>query len=257
MLKSRNVFVHRSWPKFQHRCKFSSPPQVTTLVTSVFLVVKVIVSNVSTCSLIVMCVSACCCLTSAFITVFIGPDKGQLRVSLITGDQRLVLIWSTSSFHSSVITVWSESKLTNCATTCCSYPAASGWQHLCLCTAPLPECLWVCVAHHFLCGGLVGDLVPWLQGATPGGRRWARWEKRIWRAPTRLNTNPFFSHMTVLPSGCSLPGSSECSLRTSSHDLPPCCFGRTVLLSTWVHRRWCLLHLFMFSLCVCVCVFQL
>ena len=37
-------------------------------------------------------------------------------------------------------------------------------------TAPVPECIWLCAAHHLLCGGLAGDLVPGLQGAHAGGR---------------------------------------------------------------------------------------
>lgn len=54
----------------------------------------------------------------------------------------------------------------------------------------------------------------------------------------------------------SLPGSGERSLRTSPHDLSPCCFRRTVLLSAWIHRRWCLLGSLKSSPCVCVCVSQ-
>lgn len=42
-------------------------------------------------------------------------------------------------------------------------------------TAPVPECLWLCVVHHLVCGGLAGDLVPWLQGAPTGSRGWKRW----------------------------------------------------------------------------------
>lgn len=70
--------------------------------------------------------------------------------------------------------------------------SASEWHGFCLYTAPVPECFWLRATHHFICGGLAGDLVPRLQGAHSGGWWRERWEKDSWQVWTRLDKNLFF-----------------------------------------------------------------
>lgn len=104
-------------------------PQVTTLVTSVFLVVKVILSNVS--------------------DPHLTPPPLALWAALIPS--RFPDLDPDLSFF--------------------RYSAASGRHGLRSREPPVPECIWLRVAHHLVRGGLAGDLVPGLQGAHAGSRR--------------------------------------------------------------------------------------
>ena len=92
----------------------------------------------------------------------------------------------------------------------------------------------------------------WWPGWRPGfltskcSRRRQR-TKEVGAKTTSSNTTQEknnFSYLTVFPLllllfwNLSLPSSGERGLWTGSHDLPPCRFRRTVLLPTWIRRRW-------------------
>lgn len=155
--------------------------------TSVFLVVKVIVSEVS--ALLLLDVHSLVWAAHAHqlkpLQLFhfcFFKFPAYVCIGFI---KKKILIYSISLKHQALFpNRYSVINLLSCAVRTCLHMHNKSesipffLSSFSLCSAALVQKrLWLCFTHHLVCGGVVGNLVPWLQGSHSGSRKWPRWEK--------------------------------------------------------------------------------